>query len=343
MPLIEIETLHTLARDALIQAGTIRSSAGETANALIYADTCGLASHGVSRIPLYAAHLRNGRVDGLALPLIKSSKGAVRVIDAAQGLAYPACQLAVSEAIQVAGESGLGLAAVIRSNHFGAAGYHLEAIAKAGMIGLALSNSPAAIAPWGGKTPLFGTNPIAVIFPRKNQAPLVIDLSLSEVARGKLLVAAQNKQAIPPTWALDAEGKPTTDPELGLKGSMLPAGGIKGAMLALWVELLIGAVAGGAFGFEADSFFAETGNHADLGHLFLAINPAALAGRERYYARLETLLDAMTADPGVRLPGMRREKNRQKAFATGIEIPEALLKQLHQLASPWSTSKGAAL
>ena len=333
MPSVPLEILRELAHDTLIQAGAIRSSASETADALVYADASGLASHGVSRIPLYVAHLRNGRVDGVALPIIKSSTGAIRVIDAVQGLAYPACRVAVTEAIKVATTQGIGLSAVIRSNHFGTAAYHLEAVAEAGMVGLALSNSPAAIAPWGGKTPLFGTNPIAAIFPRAKEPPLSIDLSLSEVARGKLLVAAQNQQSIPPIWALDADGNPTTDPQLGLQGSMLPAGGVKGAMLALWVELLVGAVAGGAFGFEADSFFAENGNRANLGHLFLVINPKTLVGSEQYHTRLETLISAMTADSGVRLPGVRRHKNRQKAFIGGVDIPDALLEQLRLLAS----------
>jgi len=336
MPVISLDALHSLASQALVQAGAALPAAEATAQALVAADAAGLASHGVSRIPLYAAHLRNGRVDGQAVPQLKSATGAVRVVDAGHGLAYPACQLAVAEAINAAREQGVGLAAVIRSNHFGAAAYHLDVVAEVGLVGLALGNSPAAIAPWGGKTPLFGTNPIAAIFPRRDAEPLVIDLSLSEVARGKLLVAAQNQQAIPPTWALDCCGQPTTDPEKGLQGSMLPAGGVKGALLALWVELLIGAVAGAAFGYEADSFFAETGNQAALGQLFLVIDPAALAGSDHYADRLETLLAAMSADPGVRLPGSRRHLQREKAARDGIELPEKLLVQLQQLATPSS-------
>ncbi|RIX46256.1 MAG: Ldh family oxidoreductase [Rhodocyclales bacterium GT-UBC] len=333
MPALSLEALQNLATQALIAAGAAPAAAIDTALALVAADAAGLASHGVSRIPLYAAHLRHGRVDGQAIPRVIRSSGAVRVIDAGDGLAYPACRLAVGEAIAVARLQGIGLASVVRSNHFGAAAHHLEAVAEAGLVGLALGNSPAAIAPWGGKTPLFGTNPIAAIFPRRAAAPLVIDLSLSEVARGKLLVAAQNKQAIPPTWALAPDGTPTTDPELGLQGSMLPAGGVKGAMLALWVELLIGAVAGAAFAFEADSFFSETGNKAAIGQLFLVINPAALSGSDSYAERLEVLLAAMSADAGVRLPGCRRDANRARAERDGIELPEKLLRQLQQLAA----------
>jgi (2R)-3-sulfolactate dehydrogenase (NADP+) len=331
MASISWNDLQTLATAALTAAGANPQGAATTAHALVLADASGLASHGVSRIPLYCAHLRHGRVDGAAQPTLQASRGATCVIDAADGLAYPACDLAVAEAIARAREFGIGLAAVVRSNHFGAAAQHLEAVAAAGLVGLAFGNSPAAIAAWGGKKPLFGTNPIAAIFPRRDVAPLVIDLSLSEVARGKLLVAKQNKKPIPFNWALDAAGNPTDDPEEGLRGSMLPTGGVKGAMLALWVELLIGAVAGAAFGFEADSFFSETGNRARLGQLFLAIDPGALAGLAHYHARVETLVEIMLADEAVRLPGRRRADARRKALEDGLEIPDRLLAELQTL------------
>jgi (2R)-3-sulfolactate dehydrogenase (NADP+) len=331
MPTISSDALLALASEALEQAGANQAAAAATARSLVLAEASGLASHGVSRIPLYCAHLRNKRVNGSAQATLQASRGATCVIDADDGLAYPACDLAVAEAITRAREFGIGLAAVVRSNHFGVAAQHLEAVAEAGLVGLALGNSPAAIAPWGGKKPLFGTNPIAAVFPRRDHPPLVIDLSLSEVARGKLLVAAQNKQPIPYTWALDVGGLPTNDPAEGLRGSMLPTGGVKGAMLALWVELLIGAVVGASFGFEADSFFAETGNQARLGQLFLAIDPGALAGLEHYHARLETLVDIMLDDEGVRLPGSRREQARRLAQSADLKIPDKLLAELHAL------------
>ncbi|HJW26590.1 MAG TPA: Ldh family oxidoreductase [Rhodocyclaceae bacterium] len=329
---VNCDHLEDLAARALQAAGALPAAARSTARALVLADAGGLASHGVSRIPLYCAHLRHGRVDGQAVPEVSVERGATCVVDAADGLAYPACDLAVIEAARRARNYGIGLAGVVRSNHFGAAAGHLEPLAEAGLVGLALGNSPAAIAPWGGRTPLFGTNPIAAIFPRRDGAPLVIDLSLSEVARGKLLVAAQNQQPIPPTWALDRTGRPTTDPVEGLRGSMLPAGGVKGAMLALWVELLVGAVAGAAFGFEAHSFFSETGNRARVGQLFLAIDPGALAGSDVYGERLEVLVAAMASQGGVRLPGSRRQSACRQAKERGISIPDPLCRQLEALA-----------
>jgi (2R)-3-sulfolactate dehydrogenase (NADP+) len=201
------------------------------------------------------------------------------------------------------------------------------------MVGVAMGNSPAAMSAWGGKRPLFGTNPIAAVFPRRDGPPVTIDLSLSEVARGKLMVAARDGKPIPQGWALDREGRPTTDPKAGLEGSMLPAGGVKGAMLALVVELLVCALTGARFGFEADSFFAEQGNRARIGQAFLVIDPAGLAGPEVYAERVETLLAAMLADEGVRVPGRRRDELAAAAAARGVEIPDALLAQIRALAA----------
>jgi (2R)-3-sulfolactate dehydrogenase (NADP+) len=185
---------------------------------------------------------------------------------------------------------------------------------------------------WGGKRALFGTNPIAAVFPRRDAPPLVIDLSLSEVARGKLMVAAREGRPIPPGWALDKDGNPTTDPKAGLAGMMLPAGGVKGAMLALVVELLCCALTGAAYGFEADSFFTEEGNRPRIGQAFLVIDPAALAGTDVFHERIETLVETMLLDPDVRLPGQRRLALARQAAAEGIEVPAALLEQLESLA-----------
>jgi (2R)-3-sulfolactate dehydrogenase (NADP+) len=331
MPTFSIEALTELATNALARCGANVEMAAATARALVAADAQGLPSHGVSRVPQYATHLRNGRADGAARPAIANAKRATLVVDARCGLAYPACALAVDEAIERAREQGVALAVVTNSHHFGIAAYHLEPVGAAGMVGIALGNSPAAMPAAGGKRPLFGTNPIAAIFPRTDGAPLVVDMSLSEVARGKLMVAAKEGKPIPYGWALDPAGNPTTDPRAGLNGSMLPMGGTKGAMLALVVELLVTALTGAALGFEAGSFFVDEGNRPRLGQAFLVIDPGALAGRAVYLERVETLVAAMTAEAGVRLPGVRRRALAAKACAAGIEIPAELAAQLEKL------------
>ena len=333
MPKQTPEHLADLVTRALCRAGASSAMAEATARALVYAEAQGLSSHGLSRVAQYAAHLRNGRADGAAQARIVKGKAAACLIDAGSGLAYPACELAVREAIARARESGACFAAVTDSHHFGAAGYHLEAVAEAKMVGLAFANSPAAMPAWGGKRALFGTNPIAAVFPRKAAPALTIDLSLSEVARGKLMIAAKKGEAIPLGWALDGDGRPTTDPKAGLAGTMMPAGGVKGGMLALMVELLCCALTGAAFGFEADSFFVDEGNRPRIGQSFLVIDPDALAGREIFFERMETLIAAMLADEGVRLPGYRRLALAEASRSQGIEIPAALLADLERLSA----------
>jgi (2R)-3-sulfolactate dehydrogenase (NADP+) len=148
------------------------------------------------------------------------------------------------------------------------------------------------------------------------------------------MVAAKKGEQIPLGWALDKEGNPTTDPKAGLEGMMMPAGGVKGAMLALVVELLCCALTGASFGFEADSFFTEEGNRPRIGQAFMVIDPAALAGNDVFNERIETLVSAMLVDPDVRLPGQRRVALARAAEETGIEVPAALVEQLEALARP---------
>jgi (2R)-3-sulfolactate dehydrogenase (NADP+) len=323
--LAELERAATL---ALERAGASAPMAAATARALVAADAEGLASHGVSRVPQYAAHLRNGRVDGMAIPRVVRERGGACLVDAGAGLAFPACALAVAEAIRRARAHGVAFAGVANSHHFGVAALHLAPVADAGMVGLALGNSPAAMPAWGGKRALFGTNPVAAVFPRRGAPPIVVDLSLSEVARGKIMVAAQKGEPIPAGWALDADDNPTTDAKAALAGLMLPAGGAKGAMLALVVELLVCALTGAHFGFEADSFFVDAGNRPAIGQAFLAIDPDALAGADAFDERVETLVAAMLVDPAVRLPGARRQALAEKAAREGVEIPDALAAKL---------------
>ncbi|WP_454741324.1 Ldh family oxidoreductase [Cupriavidus necator] len=332
MSRVPMAELELLANAALRRAGASELQAGATAAALVRADSHGLASHGVSRVPMYVAHLHGDRVDGHAKPVVRASKASAALVDAGCGFAFPACDLAIAESLRRAQDTGVGVAAVTNSHHFGAAALPLDAVARAGMVGIAMGNSPAAMPAWGGRRPLFGTNPIAAVFPRRGHSPVVIDLSLSEVARGKIMVAAKQGKLIPPGWALDEAGQPTTDAQAALRGSMLPAGGVKGAMLALMVELLVTSLAGAQFGAEADSFFTDAGNRPRIGQLFMVLDPGAFAGTDAYADRVEALLRAMLDDEGTRLPGARRDAAQAEAQAHGIEIADALLTELRTLA-----------
>lgn len=330
MVTLTLEETRAHVQRVLQQAGASEQMAAATAAALVLAEAQGLGSHGLSRVAQYAVHLRNGRVDGTAVPVVARSRGGAVLVDAKDGLAFPACEVAVQEAIHRARDFGVAFAGVTNSHHCGVLVNHLLPVAEAGMVGLGFANSPAAMPMAGGRHPVFGTNPVAAIFPRPGMEPLAIDLSLSEVARGKLMVAAKEGRSIPEGWALDAQGRPTTDPRAGLEGSMLPfgsTGGPKGAMLALIVELLVTALTGAQFGFEASSFFVDEGNRARIGQAFLVIDPAAMAGKDVFAERIETLVREMLVDEGVRLPGARREVLRLKAREQHLQVPDALLAQ----------------
>lgn len=333
MPILKSDDLQQLVVHALIHAGASTVAAASTARALVAADEQGISSHGVSRTPHYVGHLRNARVIGDAVPRVAHERGGACLIDAGNGLAYPACEMAVAELIKRAKQFGVAYVGITNSNHNGMTSFHLESLAEAGLVCLAFGNSPAAMNAWGGKRPIFGTNPIAAAFPRRGQWPVIVDLALTEVAKGKLMLAARDSQPIPLGWALDRAGNPTTDANEGIHGSLVPAGGAKGAMLALTIELLAAALTGAAFGFEMDSFFSATGNTARLGQGFLAIDPGALAGSDVFADRVEALVAAMLEDEGVRLPGYRRFENREKARRDGIDIPDAMLTELRALAA----------
>ncbi len=330
MTMLSLQEARQVVTATLRAAGANESMATATARALVLAEAQGLGSHGLGRVAQYATHLRNGRVNGDAMPTLRREKGAAALIDAHEGLAFAACEMAVAEAIARARDFGIAIAGVTDSHHCGVVVDHLRAVADAGMVGLGFANSPAAMPAAGGRHPIFGTNPVAAVFPRRGALPLMIDLSLSEVARGKVMVAAKQGKPIPTGWAVDRDGQPTTDAQAALEGSMLPIGAAsspKGAMLALVVELLVTALIGAQFGFEASSFFEDAGNRPRIGQAFIVIDPGALAGSASYLDRVEVLVAEMLRDDGVRLPGARREELRRRAEAEGIEVPDALLAQ----------------
>ena len=336
MTALTLAQAHEWVEKVLSHCGAHPGMAAATARSLVLAEAQGIASHGLSRVPQYATHLKNGRANGQAVAQVARRKGAALLVDAGQGLAFEACELAVREALTVAREMGVCFVGVSNSHHCGVLVDHLRPVAQAGLVGLAFANSPAAMPVAGGRHAIMGTNPIAAIFPRQGHDPLMIDLSLSEVARGKLMVAAKEGRSIPLGWALDAQGQPTTDPKAGMAGSMLPVGAAsspKGAMLALVVELLVTAVIGAQFGFEASSFFVDEGNAPRIGQAFLVIDPGALGGSASYFERIEVLIREMLVDEGVRLAGARRLALERAAAEQGVKIPDALMAQLQALAT----------
>jgi len=329
LPLAEAVALTTA---ALRAAGASPAMAVATADALVAAEAMGQGGHGLSRVAMYCAFLRNGRADGAAIPAVVAERGGAALVSARDGLAYPALLLAETEVFRRATGHGVACVGITDSQHSGAMGLPVARLAARGLVALAFSNTPAAMPVPGGRRPMLGTNPVAAAFPRRHGAPLVVDLALSAVARGRVMKAAQDGAPIPEGWALDADGAPTTDAKAALGGAMLAMGGQKGAALALVVELLCVALTGAAFGFEADSFFRDAGNRPRLGQFLLAVDPGALAGQAVYLDRIEALAEAALAYPGVRLPGDRRRGFSAQAEAAGLTLTPAALASLRALA-----------
>lgn len=331
MPRLSVERARELATRALQQANTSADNAACVAAALIDAELDGLASHGLSRVAAYADQAAAGKVDGYAVPALDERAAAAVQVDARHGFAYPAIELGRPAAVARACEAGCCVLGIAHSHHAGVLGAHVERIARDGLIALGFANAPASIAPWGGRVPLYGTNPIAFAAPRAQAAPLVIDLSVSTVARGHVMLAAQRGEDIPQGWALDAEGRPTTDAQAALAGTMQPLGGAKGAALALIVEIMAATLTGAGRSAVASSLFDAEGAPPDLGQSFVLIEPQTVGG-PGFAERLEALLEALTAQEGARLPGARRLEARERIAREGIEVSAALIADLERRA-----------
>lgn len=310
------ELLHR----AFAASGAPDPVALSVARALVAAEAEGQVGHGFSRLTDYVAQMRAGKVRADATPDLTRTGPAALHVDAGFGFAYPALDLGIEAGIAAAQEYGTASVGISRSHHCGALSVQVDRIARAGMVGLMVANTPKAMAPWGAKTPLFGTNPIAFAAPRPDGPPLVIDLSLSNVARGKVMNAKKTGQPIPEGWALDRDGNPTTDPEAALAGSMVPIGGAKGTALALMVEVLAAVLTGAQFSSEMSSFLSAEGPPPGAGQFLLIMRPGDPAA---FAARIETLLSQIAAMDGARLPGQRRLAALAKSQAEGLTIPRA--------------------
>ena len=325
MPTLTLAEAEALVVRTLTRCRTEEANANSVARALVGAEAEGQKGHGLSRVPTYAAQAKVGKVDGSAKPSLAWRRPAAAVVDAKHGFAYPAIDLALDALPKAARQSGVAAAAITRSHHCGVVGHPVERLAAEGLLALMFANTPGAIAPWGGSKAVFGTNPIAFACPLPGKPPIVVDLSLSKVARGNILAAKQKGEAIPPGWALDVAGKPTTDATAALAGTMLPLGDAKGTALALMVELLAAGLTGANFAADASSFLDAKGPPPGTGQLLIAFDPAAFGGSLDHFALLAASIEAQ---PGARLPGVRRLAAREKAKREGVTLTDALLAEI---------------
>ena len=327
---LSLAAARQLLTEALSANGVPESTAQSVAHALVAAEAEGQVGHGFSRLEDYVAQARSGKIVADAEVSITLPAPTSVLVDAGYGFAFPALDTAIAKGLEIAEAQGTASLHIARSHHCGALSVQVDRIARAGFVGMMVANSPTAIAPWGASTPLFGTNPIAFAAPRAGQDPLVIDLSLSVVARGKVLNAKKKGETIPEGWALDRDGAPTTDADAALQGSMLPIGGAKGTALALMVEVLSTVMTGANLSRDAGSFFNAEGSRPGVGQFLTIWKPPT--GSVAFSDRLETLVAAIEALDGTRLPGARRLAALSKAETEGIAVASQYLEAARRLA-----------
>jgi (2R)-3-sulfolactate dehydrogenase (NADP+) len=317
---------------ALVGAGCLPSHAGYFTEGILVTEMSGLEGHGFYWLQYYCNHLKSGKVDGRAKPKVEKISSVAFRIDAKGGFAHPAIDAGFRRLIPAAQKKGIAAMAVHHSYNAATLGYHTETLAKAGLVALGFTNSVPAIAPFGGKTPLIGTNPMSFAAPDgQGDVAFVIDQSSSAVAWTAVKHAADEGRPIPLGWALDADGQPTTDAAKGLAGSMAPSGGYKGFGQGLMVETLCAAVAGAFRGPEMGSFVEDDGRIIGNGQFFIAIAPDAFSGG-LFAGQIKALCDSIRAQPGARLPNARRVQNRVRLAAEGLVIDDDLLARLRGFA-----------
>ena len=310
--------------------------AREVAGCLIKAELRGVDSHGMVRLPVYAGRVRAGVVEAHPNVRLTPVGTASVLVDGGNGLGPVIGARAMDAAIDLARAHGTGVAGVRHSNHFGPAAYYVEKSIGAGLIGIAISNAPPNMAPFGGRTRVLGTNPIAIGIPAGEEDPLIFDASTSVVARGKIIVAAQTGEPIPEGWAIDPDGYPTTNPEQALAGAVLPFGGPKGSALSLIIDIFCGVLTGASFGSQINTL-EDLATVQNVGHVFAAVRTDLFVAAGGFTERMDTILRMLKSAPPVPgasrvlVPGEIELANESRMRANGIPLATAIATQLERL------------
>lgn len=328
---LSLAEIEELAFAALSHVGTSTENARPLARATAATEANGVASHGLAYIPTYCEHVTCGKVDGQATPSVEHPRAGVIKVDAATGFAHPAIDLGFEHLVPAARTHGIAALAINNSYNCGVLGYHTHRLASAGLVALGFTNAPASIAPSGGAKPVVGTNPFSLAVPSNHgDAEILIDQSASTIAKSEVMKHAREGKDIPLGWALDPEGTPTTDPNIGLQGSMAPSGGYKGVGIAILTEIMAAALTGAHLGIEASPFSGTKGGPPKTGQFFIAIDPSATAG-DIFAQQITTLSNAIRTQPGAHLPGDGRKAKRESATQNGVAVNNATLARINEM------------
>jgi ureidoglycolate dehydrogenase (NAD+) len=319
--------------EVLDAVGVGRAGAEVVADSLVAADLRGVASHGVTRLPIYVRRMREGLIRVRPQITVEPRGRSCAIVDADDGPGQVATVRAMDVAVELARATGAGVVGVRNSNHFGAAAYYTLRASAAGMVGVAISHAEADVVPYGGRVAALGTNPLSIALP--GSPSIVLDMATSGVAMGKVLMARQEARSIPADWAVDAEGRPTTDPQAAR--AVVPAAGPKGYGLAVIIDLLSSLLTGARSGPDVRRMYDDFSAPQGLGHLVAAIDVARFVPLEVFHAGLATYasrLRAVAPADGVdrvRMPGEIEEDAQRRHLRDGIPLPAAVAEALRAL------------
>jgi LDH2 family malate/lactate/ureidoglycolate dehydrogenase len=337
MSRVDPERLADFATAVYAGAGMPEADARLVAETLVQADLWGHQSHGVLRLGWYLDRIRNGVMKPVTSPEYVVDAGAIAVIDGHDGVGHVLTVLAVKEAVRRARRHGIGAVAVRNSNHFGTCMYYTMMGAREGCVTLLTSNGGPAMAPWGGRKKIIGTNPWSVAAPAGRHPPFVVDMANTGVARGKIYLARNKRLPIPLGWAINAAGEPTTDPQEAIDGIILPMAEHKGYAIAAMVDMLSGVLTGSGFLSAVHSPY-KTADKSNCGHLMLALDIAAFQPLAEFNARMERFVSEIKAVPlaqgfgEVFYPGEIEANNNVRNRKEGIQFPEDTLADLKRIA-----------
>ncbi|WP_297982997.1 L-sulfolactate dehydrogenase [uncultured Methanobrevibacter sp.] len=325
---ISVNNERELVKEILIKLGVKENQADIVTEATIDSDLKGFTSHGLGRFPQYIKGIENGFIETDGEFEIVKETDSIALIDGKSLFGQYIAHQAMILAIEKAKKMGIGAVGTFNSNHFGVTGYYSDLAIRNDVIGIVTCNTEPGVAPLGGKSPILGTNPVAIGIP--SDTYIAVDMATSVSARGKLLEAKRKGEEIPPNTAIDKDGNPTCDPEAALEGSILPFGGVKGYALSLMIEIMCGPLVNAAFGTAVTGTAGDYKENCNKGDFFIAIDPSKFVSIDQFKKEVEEFVTEIRESGNTFIPGDLEVKRIAENTEKGLEIDEKLYETLKE-------------